>query len=63
MEHDKIGSLTFKEAQKIVRGEMEGVLDDDYPDNLDRISVILMDEYGASDAEAEEVRNSEWYTK
>lgn len=57
------GSLTFKEAQEIIRGEMEGVLDDDYPDNLDRIAVILIDEHGMSDAEAEEVIKSEWYIK
>ena len=56
-----VGNLTFEEAQKIVKSEMEGVLDDDYPDNLERIAVILIDEHGLSDAEAEEVTQSEWY--
>tara|TARA_Y100001949_G_C15870404_1_gene279234 strand:+ start:536 stop:709 length:174 start_codon:yes stop_codon:yes gene_type:complete len=53
--------ISFKEAQKFVAENMVAIIDDDYPDQLDHLAVILMDEYDATDKEADDVVCSEWY--
>ncbi len=53
--------MNFKEAQQWVKEEMVAVLDDDYPDTLDALSVRLEDEFGFSNKEAEDVVFSDWW--
>lgn len=50
----------FQKTQKFVASMMQGVLDDDYPDALDKVAVFLQDACGLSDGAADRVIESNW---
>jgi len=53
--------IQFQTAQRFVAEEMQGVPRDMWSDELDRLAVVLMDDHGASDQEADDVIGSDWW--
>lgn len=53
--------VQFQTAQRFVAEEMQGVPRDMWSDELDRLAVVLMDDYDASDQESDDVIGSDWW--
>jgi len=53
--------FNFIEAQKFVAEMFQSVLDDDYPDTEDTCICELVQDWDATEEQAQEVLDSDWY--